>query len=134
MKLGITTFGGGFGPERFARTQALAARAEAAGFDSVWISELYNRSAPVPMAALALATERVEIGTHIAYGVGRTPLMWAAEARDLDELSGGRIILGLGNGTKTMMEQCGWRSSSPCCASCGACTRVRCSTRAASIA
>ena len=45
------------------------------------------------------ATERVQIGTNIAYGVGRTPLMWAAEARDLDELSAGRIILGLGNGT-----------------------------------
>jgi alkanesulfonate monooxygenase SsuD/methylene tetrahydromethanopterin reductase-like flavin-dependent oxidoreductase (luciferase family) len=46
----------------------------------------------------------VEIGTNIAYGVGRSPLMWAAEAKDLDELSAGRVILGLGNGTATMME------------------------------
>jgi probable F420-dependent oxidoreductase len=104
-KLGVNTFGAGFGPERFRRGQALARRAEDAGFDSVWVGELYNRSAPVPMAMLAVATERVEIGTNIAYGVGRSPLMWAAEARDLDELSSGRIILGLGNGTKTMMEQ-----------------------------
>jgi probable F420-dependent oxidoreductase len=104
-KVGITTFGGGFGPERFRRTQDLAVRAERAGFDSVWLGELYNRSATIPMAAIAMATERVEIGTNIAYGVGRTPLMWAAEAKDLEELSGGRIILGLGNGTKTMMEQ-----------------------------
>ena len=104
-RLGMTTFGAGYGPERFARAQALARRAEDAGFDSVWVSELYNRSAPIPMAMIAAATERVEIGTNIAYGVGRTPLMWAAEARDLDELSEGRIILGLGNGTKTMMEQ-----------------------------
>jgi probable F420-dependent oxidoreductase len=103
--LGMVTFGAGFGPERFARGDALARRAEDAGFDSVWLSELYSRSAPVPMATVALATERVQIGTNIAYGVGRTPLMWAAEARDLDELSAGRIILGLGNGTKTMMEQ-----------------------------
>jgi probable F420-dependent oxidoreductase len=104
-RIGVNTFGAGFGPERFRRGQALAHRAEEAGFDSVWVGELYNRSAPVPMAMLAVATERVEIGTNIAYGVGRSPLMWAAEARDLDELSSGRIILGLGNGTKTMMEQ-----------------------------
>ncbi|MCW3048440.1 MAG: Phthiodiolone/phenolphthiodiolone dimycocerosates ketoreductase [Solirubrobacterales bacterium] len=104
-RFGVNTFGGGFGPERFARGQALARRAEDAGFASVWVGELYNRSAPVPMAMLSVATERVTIGTNIAYGVGRSPLMWAAEARDLDELSGGRVILGLGNGTKTMMER-----------------------------
>jgi probable F420-dependent oxidoreductase len=103
-KLGVVTFGAGFGPERFERADSLATRAESAGFDSVWVSELYNRSATVPMATIAQATSRVEIGTNIAYGVGRTPLMWAAEAKDLDELSGGRIILGLGNGTATMME------------------------------
>jgi probable F420-dependent oxidoreductase len=102
--IGMTTFGAGYGPERFTRGQALAARAEDAGFDSVWVGELYNRSATIPMATIATATERCQIGTNIAYGVGRTPLMWAAEARDLDELSAGRIILGLGNGTKTMME------------------------------
>src|SRR5215207_3249099 len=102
--LGVVTFGAGFGPERFARGDALARRAEEAGFDSVWVSELYSRSATIPMATLATATERVQIGTNIAYGVGRSPLMWAAEARDLDELSAGRIILGLGNGTATMME------------------------------
>jgi probable F420-dependent oxidoreductase len=104
MKYGVVTFSAGFGPERFERANALARRAEDAGFDSVWVSELYNRSATVPMATIATATERVEIGTNIAYGVGRSPLMWAAEARDLDELSAGRILLGLGNGTATMME------------------------------
>ena len=81
-KLGVVTFGAGFGPERFERADALATRAESAGFDSVWVSELYNRSATVPMATISRATSRVEIGTNIAYGVGRTPLMWAAEARD----------------------------------------------------
>jgi probable F420-dependent oxidoreductase len=105
MKYGVVTFSAGFGPERFERANALAQRAESAGFDSVWVSELYNRSATVPMATLSQATSRVEIGTNIAYGVGRSPLMWAAEAKDLDELSAGRIILGLGNGTATMMEQ-----------------------------
>jgi probable F420-dependent oxidoreductase len=103
-KLGITTFSAGAGPERFARLAALGRRAEAAGFDSVWVSELYNRSATIPMATLATTTDRIAIGTNIAYGVGRTPLVWASEARDLDDLSGGRILLGLGNGTTRMME------------------------------
>ena len=104
MKYGVTTFAAGSGPERFERTSALARRAEDAGFDHVWVSELYDRCATIPMATIARDTTRVEIGTNIAYGVGRTPLVWAAEARDLDELSGGRIILGLGNGTSGMME------------------------------
>jgi probable F420-dependent oxidoreductase len=104
-KVGITTFSAGSGPERFARAAALARRAEDAGFESVWVSELYNRSATIPMATLAAATEHTLIGTNIAYGVGRTPLVWAAEARDLDDLSGGRILLGLGNGTTRMMEE-----------------------------
>jgi alkanesulfonate monooxygenase SsuD/methylene tetrahydromethanopterin reductase-like flavin-dependent oxidoreductase (luciferase family) len=102
---GLTVFAAaGHGPERFRRVAGLAAEAEAAGFTAVWTGELYSRSATIPMAALAAATERAQIGSCIAYGVGRSPLIWAAEARDLDDLSGGRIILGLGNGTTAMME------------------------------
>ena len=101
---GLTAFSSGNGPERYQRLVELATRAEEAGFDAVWTNELYNRSVTVPLAVLAGATSRVRLGTNIAYGVGRTPLVWAAEARDLDELSGGRLILGLGNGTPRMME------------------------------
>ncbi|WP_208025781.1 LLM class flavin-dependent oxidoreductase [Amycolatopsis acidicola] len=101
---GLTAFSSGTGPERYQRLADLAARAEEAGFDAVWTNELYDRSVTVPLAVLAGATSRVRLGTNIAYGVGRTPLVWAAEARDLDELSGGRLILGLGNGTPRMME------------------------------
>jgi len=97
-------FTAGHGPERFRRIAVIAREAEESGFDAVWTGELYNRSATIPMAVLASATDRVKIGSNIAYGVGRTPLVWVAEARDLDELSGGRLILGLGNGTPAMME------------------------------
>jgi len=81
-----------------------AAAADVAGFESVWTAELYNRSATVTLAALATRTKSCAIGSGIMYGVGRTPLMLAAEARDLDELSGGRLILGLGNGTRRMIS------------------------------
>ena len=49
-------------------------------------------------------SERITIGSAIAYAFGHTPLVLAAEARDLDALSGGRIILGLGTGTKRMQQ------------------------------
>jgi probable F420-dependent oxidoreductase len=101
---GLTVFTAGHGPERFRRAAEIARAAEAAGFSAVWVSELYNRSATVPMAALAAATERIRIGSNIAYGAGRSPMILAAEARDLDELSGGRLVLGLGNGTSGMMR------------------------------
>jgi probable F420-dependent oxidoreductase len=101
---GLTVFTAGHGPERFRRAAEIARSAEAAGFSAVWVSELYNRSATVPMAALAAATERIRIGSNIAYGAARSPMILAAEARDLDELSGGRLVLGLGNGTPGMMR------------------------------
>jgi probable F420-dependent oxidoreductase len=81
-----------------------AVAADAAGIDAIWTSELYNRSAIVTLAAIAPRTSRARIGSGIVYGVGRSPLMLAAEARDLDELSGGRMILGIGNGTRRMIS------------------------------
>jgi probable F420-dependent oxidoreductase len=85
-------------------TVEAARLAESAGFESVWTTEFTDRSATVPLAALALETESITLGTAIAYAFGRTPLVLAAEARDLDALSGGRLILGLGTGTRRMQR------------------------------
>jgi alkanesulfonate monooxygenase SsuD/methylene tetrahydromethanopterin reductase-like flavin-dependent oxidoreductase (luciferase family) len=85
-------------------TVEAARRAEQAGFESVWATEFTDRSAAVAMAAMAAATERITVGSAIAYAFGRTPLVLAVEARDLDALSGGRLILGLGTGTRRMQE------------------------------
>jgi len=78
--------------------------AERAGFESVWSTEFYDRSATIGVAAMANATSSIELGTAIAYAFGRTPLVLAAEARDLDELSGGRFTIGLGTGTRRMQR------------------------------
>lgn len=89
----------------------VAAAADAAGLDAAWAPELYNRSATITLAHMAARTARCRVGTAIAYGVGRSPLVLAAEARDLDELSGGRFVLGLGNGTRRMIAD--WHGQDP---------------------
>jgi probable F420-dependent oxidoreductase len=82
----------------------LATRAEKAGFDSVFTVEFFNRHGFVPLAAIAGATSRIRIGTGIANAFTRTPLLHASAAMDLDELSDGRMILGLGSATRRMNE------------------------------
>ncbi len=91
---------------RMADTIEIAAAADAAGLDAAWTSEFNDRSAIVALAAMAQNTERCRVGSAIAYAVGRSPLILANEARGIDELSGGRLVLGLGTGTKGM--QIGW--------------------------
>ena len=86
-------------------TVTAARLAEQAGFESIWTTEFPDHSATVTLAAVAQATERATLGTAIAYAFGRTPLVLAAEARDLDSLSGGRLILGLGTGTQRMQRE-----------------------------
>ncbi|MEZ5155355.1 MAG: LLM class flavin-dependent oxidoreductase [Solirubrobacterales bacterium] len=86
------------------QTVEAARAAERTGFESVWTAEFPDRSATISFAAVAAATERVTIGTAIAYAFGRTPIVLAAEARDMDAISEGRMILGLGTGTKRMQR------------------------------
>jgi probable F420-dependent oxidoreductase len=88
-----------------------AAAAEAAGFDAAWTPEFYTRSAVVTLAIIAARTSRCRVGTSIAYATGRSPLVTATEARSLDEVSGGRLVLGLGTGTRRMMQD--WHGVDP---------------------
>lgn len=83
-----------------------AARAERAGFDAVFALEFFHRNAYATLGAIAQATSRVLIGTGIANAFTRTPLLHASAAMDVDEISNGRVILGLGSATRRMNE--GW--------------------------
>lgn len=82
---------------------ANAVAAERAGFNRAWSSELH-RSPFVPLAAVATATTSIGIGTGIALAFVRSPMSLALAALDLDELSHGRLTLGLGSGVKTLIE------------------------------
>jgi probable F420-dependent oxidoreductase len=83
--------------ERISDIALLAKRAEEAGFDSVWATELYRTSFQ-QLAAAALSTSRIKLGTAVALAFVRSPLVTSLTALDLDEISNGRLILGLGTG------------------------------------
>ena len=85
----------------------LAARAEAAGWDAVFVEDyvVYQNRQDLPtfdpwvaLAAMALATSRVRLGTMVTPLARRRPWKLAREAVTLDHLSGGRLILGAGLG------------------------------------
>jgi F420-dependent oxidoreductase-like protein len=84
----------------------LVRRAEALGFDSVWSAEAYGSDAVSPLAYLAALTEKIQLGTAIMQMPARTPAMTAMTAMTLDQLSGGRFILGLGPSGPQVVE--GW--------------------------
>src|SRR5438477_3417440 len=84
----------------------LVREAEAAGFDSVWAAEAYGSDAATVLAWIAAQTERIRIGSAIFQMPARSPAMTAMTAATLDELSGGRMILGIGPSGPQVAE--GW--------------------------
>ena len=88
---------------------ALAVRAEAAGFDSVWVSEAWGADGVSVLATVGAGTERVTLGTAILPIGSRSPALLAQTAATLDILSGGRLVLGLGVSGPQVME--GWHGT-----------------------
>jgi len=80
----------------FPEAVELAQRAEALGYESVWMPEAYGTDAVSILGALAARTERIQLGTGIVNVFSRTPALLAQTAATLDLISGGRFILGLG--------------------------------------
>ncbi|MCU4185937.1 LLM class flavin-dependent oxidoreductase [Acidiferrimicrobium sp. IK] len=101
MKLGIYLFGDTMS---IGEIGTLAAQAEAAGFESVWAGE-YWHSGFQAAAAIARATSKVRVGTGVVQAFVRTPLTTAIEALDLDDVAGGRLILGLGSQVRRYVER-----------------------------
>lgn len=90
----------------FEELLAVAVAAESAGFDQVWVSnDLFMRSAPVLAGALAARTARIGLGIAVMnpYSVHVSELAMAAAT--VQEISGGRFLLGLGAGSEQFL---GW--------------------------
>jgi probable F420-dependent oxidoreductase len=73
--------------------------AEGLGFDGLWTSETKHDSF-LPLAVAASSTQRIDLGTSIAIAFSRSPMVTAQISWDLQDLSGGRFILGLGTQVK----------------------------------
>jgi len=80
----------------FADALEMTERAEALGFDSVWVPEAWGTDAVSSLGALAARTERIRLGTGIVNVFSRTPTLLGQTAATLDLISNGRFILGLG--------------------------------------
>jgi 5,10-methylenetetrahydromethanopterin reductase len=88
--------------------------AEQNGWDSIWLGEDYfYRGGATMAAAVAMATSQVEIGLGIMTPLPRHPALMAMEIGALQELSGGRIVPGVGAGVGSWMRQMGFDYSSP---------------------
>ena len=89
-------------------TERIARAAEAAGFDSLWVYDHPLRREPwgtlatwecfSVLSAVAAVTQRIKLGVQVAKVGFRNPALLAKQAETLDEISGGRFILGLGWG------------------------------------
>jgi probable F420-dependent oxidoreductase len=82
--------------------QAIAAEKE--GYDAVWAAET-THDPFLTLASGALATERLQLGTGIVVAFGRSPMITALQANDLQLLSKGRLLLGLGSQIKPHIEK-----------------------------
>src|SRR4051794_24844086 len=80
--------------------------AEELGYESVWVTQIAGREALTVLTVYALNTQRIRVGTGVVPIYIRTPANMAQTAATIDELSGGRLNLGLGVSHKPVVE--GW--------------------------
>lgn len=87
---------------------AAAQHAEDEGLDEFWLGDEGPARDPfITLAAVAAATRRIRIGVAVTNPYLRHPLTTAVEAMTIDELSGGRMMLGLGPGGKVALDPVG---------------------------
>lgn len=92
----------------------IALLAERHGFDQLWVSnDLFLRSAPVLLGALAVQTERLHLGVGVLNATSMHTSEIAMAAATLQELSGGRFLLGLGAGAQEFLGWAGLRRDHP---------------------
>ena len=80
--------------------------AESLGYEAVYVTHIAGRESLTVLTAYALATERIRVGSGVVPIYTRTPATMAQTAATIDELSGGRLNLGLGVSHRPVVE--GW--------------------------
>jgi F420-dependent oxidoreductase-like protein len=105
MKLGVHIGYWGLGLTREDQL-AIVQEAERLGYDSVWTAEAYGSDAATILGWIAGLTTKIKIGSAIFQMPGRSPAMTAMTAATLDQLSDGRMLLGIGSSGPQVSE--GW--------------------------
>jgi len=105
VKLGVSVGYWGFGLTA-ADQLDIARTAEDLGYDSIWTAEAYGSDAATVLAWLAAGTSRIKLGSGIFQIPARSAAMTAMTAATIDQLSGGRFLLGLGTSGPQVSE--GW--------------------------
>ena len=103
MKLGLML---GYSGAKVNFDVGIVQEAERLGYDSVWTAEAWGSDAVSPLAWIGAQTSTIKLGTAIMQLPGRSPANTAMTAMTLDQLSGGRFILGLGTSGPQVVE--GW--------------------------
>ena len=80
--------------------------AEELGYESVYVTHIAGRESLTVLTAYALATQRIRLGTGVVPIYTRTPATMAQTAATIDDISGGRLNLGLGVSHRPVVE--GW--------------------------
>jgi 5,10-methylenetetrahydromethanopterin reductase len=90
----------------FVETLACAEQADRAGVDSLWVPEsITRRDGTVTLAALATRTQNCKLATGVLNVYTRHPVQALMECATLDEISGGRFMLGVGSGNVTRLKE-----------------------------
>lgn len=105
MKLGVSIGYWGLGLTAEQQLE-IVQEAERLGYDSVWTAEAYGSDAATILGWLAAGTERINLGSAIFQMPARSPAMTAMTAATLDQLSEGRMRLGIGSSGPQVAE--GW--------------------------
>ncbi|MCS7038548.1 MAG: LLM class F420-dependent oxidoreductase [Anaerolineae bacterium] len=103
LRLGLNL---GYSGARIQLPIALIREAERLGYYAVWTAESYGSDAVTPLAWIGALTSTIRLGTAIMQMPARTPANTAMTAMTLDQLSGGRMLLGLGLSGPQVVE--GW--------------------------
>ncbi len=103
MRLGLST---GYSGAKIELPMAMIKEADALGYHVVWTAEAYGSDAATPLAWIGAQTQNIHLGSAIFQMPARTPAMTAMTAMTLDQLSSGRMILGLGLSGPQVVE--GW--------------------------
>lgn len=103
MRLGLVY---GYSGAQIELPMSMIQEADRLGYYAVWVGEAYGSDAVTPLAWIGAQTTNIKLGTGIMQMPARTPAMTAMTAITLDQLSGGRFLLGLGLSGPQVVE--GW--------------------------